>query len=63
MRNWPPSTACRDSRLVPKTLFYHGDWIAKPNVAICSCNDGLRPVIMKLEGTDEEAERSYVPVR
>lgn len=46
-----------------KTLFYHGDWIAKPNVAICSCNDGLRPVIMKLEGTDEEAELSYVPVR
>ena len=43
--------------------FYYGDWIEKPGVAICSCNDGLRPVIMKLEGTDEEAERSYVPVR
>ena len=26
----------------------------KPNVAICSCNDGLRPVIMKLEATEEE---------
>ncbi|NJE35565.1 TIGR04076 family protein [Megasphaera sp. SW808] len=46
-----------------KTLFYHGDWIGKPNVAICSCNDGLRPVILKLEGTDEEAEIRYVPVR
>ena len=46
-----------------KTLFYYGDWIAKPNVAICSCNDGLRPVIMKLEGTEEEGEINYVPVR
>ena len=36
-------------------LFYYGDWIRKPGVAICSCNDGLRPVIMKLEATDEEA--------
>ena len=34
-------------------LFYYGDWIRKPGVAIC--NDGLRPVIMKLEATDEEA--------
>lgn len=44
-------------------LFYYGDWIDKPNVAICSCNDGLRPVIMKLEATEEEAEISYTPVR
>lgn len=34
-------------------LFYYGDWIDKPGVAICSCNDGLRPVIMKLEATGE----------
>ncbi|MGL4981377.1 MAG: TIGR04076 family protein [Treponemataceae bacterium] len=34
-------------------LFYYGDWIRKPGVAICSCNDGLRPVIFKLEATDE----------
>lgn len=27
--------------------FYFGDWITKEGVAICSCNDGLRPVIMK----------------
>lgn len=33
-------------------LFYYGDWIRKPGVAICSCNDGLRPVIMKLEVED-----------
>ena len=46
-----------------ESLFYHGDWIAKPNVAICSCNDGLRPVIMKLEATGEEAEINYTPVR
>ncbi len=44
-------------------LFYYGDWIRKPSVAICSCNDGLRPVIFKLEATDEEAVPSYTPVR
>ncbi len=27
----------------------------KPGVAIVSCNDGLRPVIMKLEATDIES--------
>ena len=21
-------------------VFYYGDWIKKPGVAICSCNDG-----------------------
>lgn len=36
-------------------LFYYGDWIRKPGIAICSCNDGLRPVIFKLETTDIEA--------
>ena len=44
-------------------LFYFGDWIRKPGVAICSCNDGLRPVIFKLESTDIEAAPEYVPVR
>lgn len=44
-------------------LFYYGDWIRKPGVAICSCNDGLRPVIFKLEATDEEAVINYTPVR
>ena len=38
-----------------KGLFYYGDWIRTPGVAICSCNDGLRPVIFKLETTDQEA--------
>ena len=28
----------------------------KLGVAIVSCNDGLRPVIMKLEATDEESK-------
>ena len=41
--------------------FYYGDWIEKPGVAICSCNDGLRPVIFKVERTDEEATINYVP--
>ena len=44
-------------------LFYDGDWIRKPGVAICSCNDGLRPVIFKLEATDEVSEIDYTPVR
>lgn len=46
-----------------KQVFYYGDWIKKPGVAICSCNDGLRPVIFKLETTDEESKINYVPVR
>lgn len=45
------------------STFYYGDWIRKPGVAICSCNDGLRPVIFKLEVTDEEAKIDYTPVR
>lgn len=43
--------------------FYYGDWIKTPGVAICSCNDGLRPVIFKLEATDEESSMGYTPVR
>ena len=46
-----------------KELFYYGDWIDKPNVAICSCNDGLRPVILKLVAVDEEAKINYTPIR
>lgn len=44
-------------------LFYYGDWIRKPDVAICSCNDGLRPVIFKLEATDEVSKMDDQPVR
>lgn len=44
-------------------LFYYGDWIKTPGTAICSCNDGLRPVIFKLEATKEKAEMDYTPVR
>ena len=35
-------------------LFYYGDWIKKPGVAICSCNDGLRPVIFKIEASETQ---------
>lgn len=42
--------------------FYFGDWITKEGVAICSCNDGLRPVIMKIERTDEESRIDYESV-
>lgn len=44
-------------------LFYYGDWIRTPGVAICSCNDGLRPVIFKLEATDQEAVIDDTPVQ
>lgn len=44
-----------------KELFYYGDWIKKPSVAIVSCNDGLRPVIFKIEATDEESKMNYIP--
>ena len=39
-----------------KTTFYFNDWIKVKGVAICSCNDGLRPVIFKLEATDIESK-------
>ncbi len=42
-----------------KDLFYFGDWIREPGVAIVSCNDGLRPVIMKLEATDIPSKLDY----
>ena len=42
--------------------FYYGDWIKTPGVAICSCNDGLRPVIFKMEATDEISVIDYEPV-
>ncbi|HJK09518.1 MAG TPA: TIGR04076 family protein [Methanocorpusculum sp.] len=44
-------------------LFYFGDWIRTPGVAVCSCNDGLRPVIFKIEATGEKSEIDYEPVR
>lgn len=44
-------------------LFYYGDWIKKPGTAIVCCNDGLRPVIFKLEATDEISKIDYAPVR
>ncbi len=44
-----------------RETFYYGDWIRKPGVAICSCNDGLRPVVFKLEATEERSEIDYPP--
>jgi len=37
-------------------IFYYGDWIDKPGVAICSCNDGIRPVIFKIERAEEKSK-------
>lgn len=38
--------------------WYYDDWMNEEHkdMAICSCNDGLRPVIIKIERTDEVAE-------
>ncbi len=30
---------------------------------LCSCNDGLRPVIFKQEVTNEESQINYIPVQ
>lgn len=32
--------------------FYFDDWTNTPRMAISCCNDGLRPVIFKIEATD-----------
>lgn len=32
--------------------FFFDDWAKEPKMAISSCNDGLRPVIFKIEATD-----------
>ena len=45
-----------------KEAFYYETGIENRE-RICSCNDGLRPVIFKLEATDEESEIDYTPVR
>lgn len=41
-----------------QSTWYFDDWINEEHkdVAICSCNDGLRPVIMKIERTDQIAK-------
>ncbi len=33
--------------------FFDNTWVRTPGVAICSCNDGLRPVIFKIEAIPE----------
>lgn len=44
-------------------LFYYGDQIKEKGVAICSCNDGLRPVIFKIEQTENISEINYSPIK
>lgn len=50
-------TACP---LMKKGQIFYADY-AKPNVAICSCNDGLRPVIMKLEAMEKSCKEAFSP--
>ena len=33
---------------------YYGKWMKEPDMAICCCNDALRPVVFKIEATNEE---------
>ena len=47
----------------PDTLWYFSDWIRVPGVAIVSCNDGIRPVIFKLEKTDIQSLPNSGPER
>lgn len=35
-------------------IFYEGDWIDQKGLAICSCNDGLRPVIFKISAIENK---------
>ena len=57
-----PEELCRDAwiciewyvtKLVNEDInFYNGDWVNRENLAIVSCNDGLTPVVFKLERVD-----------
>lgn len=40
-----------------KKGFFFNDWVKEPCTAIACCNDGLRPVIFKLETTNTEVEK------
>lgn len=37
--------------------FYFGGWNKVPGVAIAACPDGFRPVIFKIEATEEDSTR------
>jgi len=37
----------------------YDDWVKEPGIAISCCNDGLRPVIFKIEQLDEEVHTVY----
>lgn len=42
-----------------KEGFFYNDWAKEPGVAISCCNDGFRPVIFKLEATDEDSVKDF----
>ena len=42
---------------------YYGKWMKDPDVAICCCNDALRPVVFKIEATDEDIKLDHSKVR
>ncbi len=42
-----------------KEGFFYNDWAKEPGVAISCCNDGFRPVVFKIEATDEESIKDF----
>lgn len=36
-----------------ENIFYDGSWTKDPGIAITCCNDGIRPVIFKMEAANE----------
>ena len=42
---------------------YYGKWMKYPNVVICCCNDALRPVIFKIEATDEDISLPHTQIK
>ena len=46
-------TACTYNTV--EQVFYSDGWLKDENVAIISCDDGTRPVVFKIEATDEDA--------
>ena len=40
---------------------YYNDWIRIPGVAICACNDGIRPVTVKIGERISQPRNAQIP--
>lgn len=64
-RHYQPEGICGEAwKAIQHYVYsiYHGaelplgkGWMKKPNVAIATCNDGLRPVTFKIERVEDDA--------